>query len=269
MVFRMNYTWLKTFVEDLTLQPNGRLRMDCPICAKKNTFSVTDDGFSRMYNCFYANCDARGSTQMRLTKDNSRVAFTSTDKTRVVAKPTEFHLPTTFVPLSRSQKAVDYVRSVNSYQAYLANYVDIMYDIRFDRAVFLIKEKGRVVDAVGKSLNNQKPKWYRYGNSNRPFVCGKGSTVFLVEDCVSACSVFCFTVVGIAILGTNLLKSHIEVLKKYNRVVVALDKDATSKSCEMARKLSPYVDTSVAFLPDDLKNLKDNDRERLVRKYIN
>ena len=191
MVFRMNYTWLKTFVEDLTLQPNGRLRMDCPICAKKNTFSVTDDGFSRMYNCFYANCDARGSTQMRLTKDNSRVAFTSTDKTRVVAKPTEFHLPTTFVPLSRSQKAVDYVRTNNAYNAYLENAVDIMYDIRFDRAVFLIKEKGRVVDAVGKSLNNQKPKWYRYGSTNFGFSIDRGtSNIFVVEDCPSVASVY-------------------------------------------------------------------------------
>ena len=269
MVFRMNYTWLKTFVEDLTLQPNGRLRMDCPICAKKNTFSVTDDGFSRMYNCFYENCDARGSTQMRLTKDNSRVAFTSTDKTRVVAKPTEFHLPTTFVPLSRSQKAVDYVRSVNSYQAYLANYVDIMYDIRFDRAVFLIKEKGRVVDAVGKSLNNQKPKWYRYGSTNFGFSIDRGfHNIFIVEDCPSAVSVCGFTSV-IALLGTSLLPQHITTIKNYKKAIVALDKDATSKSCQIARKLSQYVDTTVAFLSNDLKDLKDDDRERLVRKYIN
>ena len=242
--------------------------MDCPICTKKNTFSVTDNGFERMYNCFYANCDAKGSTQKRLTKDNSRIAFKSTDvKTRVVAKPTEFHLPTTFVPLSRNQKAVEYVRSVNSYQAYLDNYVDIMYDVRFDRAVFLIKDKGRVVDAVGKSLSNQKPKWYRYGKSNRPFICGRGNVVLLVEDCPSACSVFLFCK-GIALLGTNLLDPHIDILKKYKKVVVALDKDATSKSCEIARKLSQYVDTSVAFLQDDLKNLKDRERERIIRKYI-
>ena len=264
----MNYTWLKTFVEDLALQPNGRLRMDCPVCTKKNTFSVTDNGFERMYNCFYANCDAKGSTQKRLTKDNSRIAFKSTDvKTRVVAKPTEFHLPTTFVPLSRNQKAVEYVRSVNSYQAYLDNYVDIMYDVRFDRAVFLVKDKGRVVDAVGKSLSNQKPKWYRYGKSDRPFVCGRGDSIFLVEDCPSACSVSNFCK-GIALLGTNLLSSHVHILKKYKKVVVALDKDATSKSCEIARKLSQYVDTSVAFLQDDLKNLKDKERERIIRKYI-
>ena len=265
----MNYTWLKTFVENLALQPNGRLRMDCPICTKKNTFSVTDNGFERMYNCFYANCDAKGSTQKRLTKDNSRIAFKPTDvKTRVVAKPTEFHLPTTFVPLSRNQKAVEYVRSVNSYQAYLDNYVDIMYDVRFDRAVFLVKDKGRVVDAVGKSLSNQKPKWYRYGNTNSGFFIGaKSDTIFVVEDCPSAVSI-CGFVSAIALLGTNLLPQHIDKIKPYRKAVVALDKDATSKACDMSRKLSQFVSTSVAFLQDDLKNLKDRERERIIRKYI-
>ena len=263
----MSYTWVKTFIEDLTLQPNGRLRIDCPSCQKKNTLSVSDDGYKRMYNCFSANCDVKGVTNNRLTTTNSRVVFEKKSEPRVTVKSTEFHLPTTFVPLSRSQKAVDYVQSVNSYQAYLDNYVDIMYDVRFDRAVFLVKDKGRVVDAVGKSLSNQKPKWYRYGKSNRPFICGRGNVVLLVEDCPSACSVFLFCK-GIALLGTNLLDPHIDILKKYKKVVVALDKDATSKSCEIARKLSQYVDTSVAFLQDDLKNLKDRERERIIRKYI-
>lgn len=69
-------------------------------------------------------------------------------------------------------------------------------------------------------------------------------------------------------MGTNLLDSHIEVIKKYNKVVVALDKDATNKALEMSRKISQYVNCNVAFLTDDLKNLKDEDRERFVRKYI-
>jgi DNA primase len=71
-----------------------------------------------------------------------------------------------------------------------------------------------------------------------------------------------------ALMGTNLLDSHIEVIKKYNKVVVALDKDATNKALEMSRKISQYVNCNVAFLTDDLKNLKDEDRERFVRKYI-
>jgi hypothetical protein len=221
---------------------------------------VSDDGYRRMYNCFSANCDVKGVTNNRLTTTNSRVVFEKKSEPSVTVKSTEFHLPTTFVPLSRSQKAVDYVQSVNSYQAYLDNYVDIMYDVRFDRAVFLVKDKGRVVDAVGKSLSNQKPKWYKYGNINSGFI-------FVVEDCPSASSV-CSFVSAIALLGTSLLPQHIDKIKKYKKAIIALDKDATFKACEMSRKLSQFVNTTVAFLSTDLKDLKDEERERFVRKYI-
>ena len=264
----MSYTWVKTFIEDLALQPNGRLRIDCPSCHKKNTLSVSDNGYERMYNCFYADCDVKGVTGKRLTKTNSRMVFEKKLKPSIKHTPSiEFQLPTTFVPLSRNQKAIDYVRSVNSYQAYLDNYVDIMYDIRFDRVAFLVKDKGKVVDAVGRTLTNSKPKWYRYGRSNHPFVCGRGRVVCLVEDCPSAVSLFRYCT-SIALLGTNLLESHIKVIKKYDKVIVALDKDATNKAIEMSRKISQHVNCSVAFLTEDLKNLKDKDRERFVRKYI-
>ena len=143
-----------------------------------------------------------------------------------------------------------------------------MYDIRFDRVAFLVKDKGKVVDAVGRSLNNNKPKWYRYGRSNHPFICGRGSTLVIVEDCPSGCSISHLCKV-MALMGTSLLQSHIEVIKKYDKVIVALDKDATNKALEMSRKISQHVNCSVAFLTEDLKNLKDTDRERFVRKYIN
>jgi DNA primase len=72
-----------------------------------------------------------------------------------------------------------------------------------------------------------------------------------------------------ALMGTNLLDSHLDIIKKHDKVIVALDKDATNKAVEMSRKISQYVNCSVAFLTNDLKNLEDKDRERFVRKYIN
>lgn len=264
----MNYAWLKTFVEDLAIQPNGRLRMDCPVCTKKNTFSVTDDGFSRMYNCFYANCDAKGSTKLRLTKTNSRVAFRNPNNMVTKMGDIKFELPTNFVPLTRSDKAVRYAHTVNSYSAYTEGRVTLLYDVRQDRVVFVVKHNRKTVDAVGRSLGDKKPKWYRYGKSHYPFVCGHSSKAFIVEDCASACSISDITT-GIALLGTDMLPQHLDIIKKYDKIIVALDKDATSKACTIARQLSQHVDTQVAFLQDDLKNLKDGDRERFVRKYIN
>ena len=265
----MTRKWLNSYVEELTLQPFGSLRLDCPVCQKKNTFSVRDTGYERMYNCFYANCDTKGRTGKRLTTSNATSVLQPTKPTsKPKPKDVPFEIPDTFVPLTRNQKALDYVRSVNSYRAYLDNVVDIMYDIRQDRVVFLVKEDKKIVDAVGKSLTNRKPKWYRYGKSNSGFIIHNSyNIIFVVEDCPSSASVSLFSS-SMAILGTNLLQSHIDVLKQYKKVVVALAKDATLKAVELSRKISQFVNCSVAFLPEDLKNLKDEERERIIRKYI-
>ena len=265
----MTRKWLNSYVEELTLQPFGSLRLDCPVCQKKNTFSVRDNGYERMYNCFYASCDTKGRTGKRLTTSNATSVLQPTKPTlKPKPKDVPFEIPDTFVPLTRNQKALDYVRSVNSYRAYLDNRAEIMYDIRQDRVVFLVKEDKKIVDAVGKSLTNRKPKWYRYGKSNSGFhIDSESASVFVVEDCPSACSIYGY-VSSIALLGTNLLQSHINVLKQYKKVVVALDKDATAKAVELSRKISQFVNCSVAFLPEDLKNLKDEERERIIRKYI-
>ena len=222
-----------------------------------------------MYNCFYASCDTKGRTGKRLTTSNAKSVI-QPPKPTLQPKPKDvpFEIPDTFVPLTRNQKAVDLVRNNHAYSAYLSNDAEIMYDIRQDRVVFLVIDDKQIVDAVGKSLTNRKPKWYRYGKSNSGFhINSESDSVFVVEDCPSACSIYGY-VSSIALLGTTLLQSHINVLKQYKKVVVALDKDATAKAVELSRKISQFVNCSVAFLPEDLKNLKDEERERIIRKYI-
>ena len=91
--------------------------------------------------------------------------------------------------------------------------------------------------------------------------------IFIVEDCPSACSI-ADKVSTLALMGTNLLQQHVDIIKKYKNAIVALDKDATLKAMEMTKKISHYVNCKVAILTDDLKNLKDNERERIIRKHI-
>jgi hypothetical protein len=67
--------WLKTYVESLNIAPYGRFRSDCPLCGKPNTFSVSDNGFERLWFCFHADCSAKGATGVSLTKENSKSAF--------------------------------------------------------------------------------------------------------------------------------------------------------------------------------------------------
>ena len=70
-------------------------------------------------------------------------------------------------------------------------------------------------------------------------------------------------------MGTTLLNEHIDVIKNYEKVFVALDKDATSKAYMMIRKLRNYVPTKLIVLNKDLKDMEKGERNDFIRRYIN
>lgn len=262
-------SWLKTYVESLDIVPNTKYRSDCPVCAKKNTFSVTDNGLQRVWFCFHADCNVSGRTGITLSRTSGKHVF---ERSAAVAPPPRtnntYEIPDTFVSVSRRVEAESYLRKVGAYDAYLCGAADIRYDVRMNRVAFLIKDGRKVVDAAGRALNDRTPKWYRYASSKHPFVCGGASTAVLVEDCASACA--CHEVAsGVALLGTNLLSEHIEVLKQYDRVFVALDKDATDKAITMVRTLHSHVPTRLMVLHTDLKNMEKDERNDFLRSHIN
>ena len=89
-----------------------------------------------------------------------------------------------------------------------------------------------------------------------------------MEDCPSACSVSGLTT-GLALMGTSLLDEHIEIIKKFKKVYVALDKDATSKAISLIRKLRNYVPTKLIVLNKDLKDMNRGERDEFIKRYIN
>ena len=260
--------WIKTYVGNLHIVHNGRYRGDCPLCGKHNTFSVTDNGFERLWYCFHADCHTKGSTGVQLTKENSKVAF----KEKIAKQETndEFEIPDTFVSLSRSKQAEEYVKRVGSYEAYLSGLADIRYDLQQDRVVYLVKSlsNGRIVDATGRSLTNRKPKWRRYGTSRTTFLSGNGLCGIIVEDCPSACSVS-HLAVGISLMGTSLLDEHIDVIKQFKKVYIALDKDATTKAISMMKRLRNYVPTKLIVLNKDLKDMQIGERNEFIKRHLN
>jgi hypothetical protein len=262
----MSPKWLKGYVESLTIAPYGRFRSDCPLCGKPNTFSVTDNGFERLWNCFHADCHTKGGTGISLTKDNSKQAFVKRQVKEEVTK-VDFVIPDTFVSLSRNINAENYVKEVQSYDAYLDGLADIRYDFQRDRVVYLVKDGDKVIDATGRSLTNSKPKWLRYGTSKMPFVCGLSDNLFVVEDCPSACSISNI-VTGMALMGTSLLDSHIQVIQNYKKIFVALDRDATRKAVDIVRHLSNYVPTKLVVLKKDLKNMEREERDDFIDNNI-
>ena len=262
----MSPKWLKGYVESLSIPAYGRYRSDCPLCGKPNTFSVSDNGFERLWYCFHADCNTKGGTGISLTRDNSSQAFV---KRQIVNEEADniFKIPDTFVSLSRNINAENYVKQVHSYDAYLDGLADIRYDFQRDRVVYLVKDSDKVIDATGRSLTNSKPKWLRYGTSRQPFVCGIADNLFVVEDCPSACSISNI-VTGMALMGTSLLDSHIQVIQNYKKIFVALDRDATRKAVDIVRHLSNYVPTKLVVLKKDLKNMEREERNDFIDNHI-
>ena len=261
--------WIKEFVMDLPLQPNGRTRMDCPACGKKNTFSVGEENGQRLYHCFHADCTASGRTGFRLTKDvatHPMLLKANKKSDTPISDSAAFEIPSTFVPITRSDDAVAYLKRVHAYDAYLDGRVDLRFDFQRNRIAYLIRDGRNIVDAAGRTLTGEKPKWWRYGKSGSPFVCGRGRIGVVVEDCASACAVSS-VFAGIALLGTNLLDSHTKVLQNYDAVYVALDKDATQKALQIVRKLQGIVPTKMMILNQDLKDMDNATRERTLAKY--
>ena len=251
---------------DLPLQPNGSMRLDCPVCSRKNTFSVTEKNGQRLYNCFHVDCRTRGRTDLRLTKDNAHESFLPR-RVKAVDQSLVFEEPDTFVPISRSEEAISYIKSVHALNSFREGRVDLRFDFKRNRVVYLIFDGHRIVDAVGRSLTNEKPKWWRYGKSGHPFVCGSGRIGVLLEDCASACSVSNI-LSGIALLGTSLLDSHIPTLRTYDRLVVALDKDATKKALNLVRRLQAIRPTSLVILDKDVKDMTDDERKHTFERYL-
>ena len=260
-------SWLQGYVESLDIQPMGRYRSDCPVCGKKNTFSVNDDGLQRLWFCFHADCNVSGRTGISLTRDFAKLAMKKQEQKIPKDTLTKFELPNTFVSLSRNLDAELYVKSVNAYAAYLSGRADIRYDFKRNRVAYIVKNGNAVVDAAGRAIDGRNPKWYRYGNSSLPFSCGSSNTAIVLEDCASACSVSNLAT-GVALLGTNLLEPHIEALRKYERVFVALDKDATDKAVSMVKILCRQVPTKLMVLSRDLKNLTKDELDDFLRSHI-
>ena len=261
--------WLKGYIESLDIQPMGRYRSDCPVCGKSNTFSVTDDGLQRLWYCFHADCNVSGRTGVTLSRQHASRVFSGLQADTPVPRTSNtYEVPNTFVSLSRNLDAELYVRSVHAYDAYIAGRADIRYDFRTGRVVYLVKHEGKVVDAVGRSINGKGAKWYRYGNSTCPFISSNGKRVAcVVEDAASACSISNL-VTGVALLGTNLLDGHNEYLSNYQKIFVALDKDATDKALDMVKILCRKVPTRLMVLDRDLKNMTNEERDELIRSHI-
>jgi ribosomal protein L37AE/L43A len=247
---------INNIINDLSLVSGETKRMTCPSCNTKNTFTVTNNMGSVVWNCYKASCSLSGGTNVSLTADDIRKSL------GFVAEETHV---ATFV------KPEWLVRDYRTVQDFCAEWslnpqdLGLLYDVREHRVVFPVIHGGVMVDATGRSLGKRLPKWKRYGKSHLPYVSGRGKTAVVVEDCISAAVVGDSDVcVGVAVLGTSLSIGHKEYLSQFSTAIIALDPDALPKTLQFAKELRGYVDTvKVLRLTDDLKYREPTDMANL------
>lgn len=247
----MNYQQQLEVVQNLLIQYDSEIRIDCPFCSHKNTFVVKNDDGTLYWYCFHASCSAKGKQENKLSMQKVYKTF----NTEEVKESDKFILPDSFKSIHSNTKALDYLHKNNCWEAMSWGRAEFRYDVRQDRVVFLIKDYDNTRGAIGRGLNSRVyPKWYIYGSKDYPFICGQGEDVVLVEDCASACAVS-NVMVGMALMGTSYQDKFTPHIPKYRNLYVALDRDATKKSYDIANYLRSigFDNVKVKMLEDDLK----------------
>jgi len=240
---------IKKFVDDLMLGEGETTRMHCPNCGGNNTFTASKDG---------------GAVTTGMTADEIRKRMLGLDaKVRKELEPMPYP---------------EYVVNPKPEHQLLHRFLgrwgltneEIFYDVKDRRAVFTIKHKGVVIDAVGRALDGAIPKWFRYTGQASVFkrLLGTSNGVcVVVEDVISAIVVAQLmpNTTGLAILGTSLGPAQMEHIGDFYKVIIALDPDAMSKTLSYKQEVEAWTGKKVkAFrLDDDIKYKLESDVERM------
>ena len=209
----MDYRYQLNKIQELNVGLGQSYRGDCIFCLNRNTLSVRHENGRLVWNCFHANCSAKGMTDSELRAEDLEKFLNPS----VIEPSKEFVIPKHFVTVFGNDKAREYLESFGI----LDTEARLMYDVKQNRLVFLVEDNGKVVGAVGRMLypySNSAPKWYKYGTPPVPFIVGTNKYVgFIVED------------------------------------FVCLDRDATEKSFKLRDCLSHVIPTQIKMIDKDLK----------------
>tara|TARA_R110001632_G_scaffold73522_4_gene169119 strand:- start:579 stop:1358 length:780 start_codon:yes stop_codon:yes gene_type:complete len=251
---------INSIINDSDISVGSTKRMNCPVCNGYNTFSITNNMGSLVWNCYKASCSVSGAKDVHLNADDIRAQFQVIKGATQEAKD-KFVLPEYIVP--HNHHVTEWANELYGIDA---EELGLMYDVKEHRVVFPVVHDGVVVDATGRSLGKKIPKWKRYGKSDLPYINGCGSVAVVVEDCVSASVVGSLgSFVGVAVLGTSISDAHKKYLTRFSTAIIALDPDALPKTMSAAKELRGFVpDVKVLRLIDDLKYRNEKDITNLT-----
>ena len=254
----MNKAKLHQRIEELNLAVGMTHRGSCPVCKRDKTFTLTNDNGTILYNCYSNSCNISGAVRIGLSVDDIKQYFNNRD-----SKNSRANVP--FVMPEHVVYSDTYTQPYAQQYGLDHKYLELRYDVVEQRVVFPIIHGPHLVDAIGRSLINEQPKWLRYGEARTAYIVGHSTTAVVVEDAVSAAVAQTLGFTGVALLGTTLLREHMDLVSKYSRVIVALDPDACKKTIEITRELKSNGINALAFyLEDDLKYRNEKDLDRLL-----
>jgi len=245
----MGYGSQLHIVQRLKVPEGISRRYDCPFCGGHNTLGVSNIAGTLSWHCFKASCHARGINEQGRSINGIKTALsrTSNDSKGVGIGA---DIPD-LLSYSLHDEHVEWLKKVNSYEAYDKKLVKIAYAPRIERLLFS-SNKGK--GWIGRKFGKYGPKWLKFGDLTHLFACGTGKTGVLVEDAPSACAVGAIPeYTGLALLSTAMTVQHTLDLAPYDNILVCLDPDASVKSLSITKRLYGIKPVRTVLIPDDLK----------------
>jgi len=248
------------------LSTGASTRISCPACgasAKTLSVFVTDSG-AVVWNCFRGSCGWRGVT----TRSGER--WPSSEQP-LPSRDTYDPVEVSMVPLLKEHiKFLEYKIGFSEEQVRDSGvmwcplehrFAFPVYDVQRMRTGWIMRSyrdgvTPKVISHNEYPLRRTMASFYA---CEAPLVDG---VVVVVEDIPSAVRVSCyFDSVAILSSAAGLGVVH-EMMRKYSKVVWALDKDAFRNSVELAAKYAPMFDKSVYYMIDkDFKNMTYDELE--------
>lgn len=247
-------------VRDLILAlevPSGTTkRFDCPVCGGGNTLSVTVSTGTKLWNCYKAGCTVKGTEGGSLSLNDLDRLLAGGGDLRSWDVP-EYDLAR-FTRIDEKPLALkELMKYPAAYEAWQTGLVELRYDPKEHRLVFIYGDVDSGIGAAGRALRYDiKPKWKRYDKLSFPAIYGRhGGVGLVVEDAISAASVAYAGYTGIALLGTSLQSGFTTWGNKFDKIIVALDEDATIKASHMVQLMQFWKPAMLLPLKRDLKYL--------------
>ena len=252
---------LIAYIKTLDVKEGHSVRRDCPDCNGKNTLSISNVEGSILYQCYKLRCNSKGSIYLGMTASDIKKKLGSYGHIDASQNASLMVMPEYVINSTSQHKLM--TAFVDKWELYNT---ELLYDVKDKRAVFPIREDGRLIDAIGRELDGAVPKWFRYTGASQVYkscVGAPNGTVVIVENVISANTIssVCHNVTGMAILGTSLSVKHMEYLQDFVYIIVALDPDAAHKTLEYKREIASWtgLDTIAMRLQDDLKYKLEED----------